>query len=189
MTIQGANLLGVSEVRFDGVAGTSLFVTSGTTLTVRTPARTTAGQVSVSIYGPGGVTVLTNAYKYVTKLCTPTSLGQIRFVKDSTKLTDLAKQRLAQFATDIAGSGCESVNLSHFYVKKPATSVAKAFAELTSKRVTKVKNYLSTQLQSKGAGGVTISTQIKLVNQKTDFTTLDQFKINRVVKISTIAKP
>lgn len=187
ITIQGSNLLGVTEVRFDGVAGTSLVVTSGTSLTVRTPSRLTAGLVNIAIYGPGGVTVLTNAFEYVTQICTPAAIGKVTFEKGSTKLTDFAKSRLQQFATQIAASGCETINLSHYFVKSAKTSLAKTFLELSQKRANKVKNFLARQLLSKGIEDAKISIGIKLVNQRTNFTTLDQFKVNRVVKITTVA--
>lgn len=61
VTLTGSNLAGASAVTFDGVAGTSLTVVSGSEVTVKTPAHA-AGTVDVRITTPGGSVTLTAAY-------------------------------------------------------------------------------------------------------------------------------
>lgn len=63
VTITGTGFTAATAVDFGGNAGTSVTVTSATSLTVITPAHA-AGPVNVSVTGPGGTGSLPNAFTY-----------------------------------------------------------------------------------------------------------------------------
>jgi hypothetical protein len=63
VTVNGANLTGVTSVAFGGVAATTFSVNgAGSAITATTPAG--SGAVSVSVTTPGGTASLSNAYTY-----------------------------------------------------------------------------------------------------------------------------
>lgn len=63
VTITGTNFWNVSSVTFGGTAATSVRVTSTTTLTCVSPAKT-AGAVTVAVVTPGGTGTKTTAFTY-----------------------------------------------------------------------------------------------------------------------------
>jgi hypothetical protein len=177
VTITGSNLKAVSKIEFGVNQGTSIVINqAGTSLTVVTPARVSAGIVDVRLTGPGGVSIVSGGFEYVLKVCKPAELGKIRFTKGSSALTDAAKEKLTNFSSAIIASGCDVVTVKRY--KTTATTVLqKAMADLTAKRVTKALKYLRAQLDTADIE-VTFE-RIALPNQKTSMTTLDQFKVNR----------
>lgn len=177
VTITGTNLKGISKIEFGVNQGTSIVVNSaGTSLTVVTPSRIAVGLVNVTLTGPGGVSIVPNGFEYVLKVCTPAALGTIRFAKGSSTLTDVAKDKLTEFSSAIIASGCDVVTVKR-YKTTATTTLQKAMAELTAKRLTKALKYLRAQLD---AGDVTVTIERSaLANQKVTMTSLDQFKVNR----------
>ncbi|MFZ9309364.1 MAG: IPT/TIG domain-containing protein [Candidatus Nanopelagicales bacterium] len=177
VTITGTNLKAISNIDFGVNPGTSVVINSaGTSLTVVTPARVAVGLVSVTLTGPGGVTIVPNGFEYVLKVCTPSELGKIRFAKGSSTLTDAAKDKLTDFSSAIIASGCDVVTVKR-YKSTATTAVQKAMATLTAKRVKKALKYLKAQLD---AGDVTVTIErLALANQKITMTSVDQFKVNR----------
>ncbi|MCB9899250.1 MAG: IPT/TIG domain-containing protein [Planctomycetes bacterium] len=65
VTISGANVLGVTEVRFGGVPGTNLVIKSATQLKVTTPAGAGMGPVDVLALGNGS-DLLVDGFSYIT---------------------------------------------------------------------------------------------------------------------------
>lgn len=177
VTITGTNLKAITKIEFGVNQGTSVVINSaGTSLTVVTPSRVSVGLVNVTLTGPGGVTIVPNGFEYVQKVCVPAELGKIRFAKGSSVLTEAAKTKLTNFSSAIIASGCDIVTIKR-YKTSATTSLQKAMADLTSKRVKKALKYLQAQLDTADIE-VTIE-RIALSNQKTTMTTLDQFKVNR----------
>lgn len=177
VTITGSNLKGVSKIEFGVNQGTSIVVnTVGTSLTVVTPSRIAVGIVNVTLTGPGGVSIVPNGFEYVLKVCTPANLGTIRFAKGSSTLTNVAKDKLTDFSSAIIASGCDVVTVKR-YKTTATTSLQKAMADLTAKRLQKALKYLKAQLD---AGDVVVTIErLALANQKITLTSLDQFKVNR----------
>jgi hypothetical protein len=64
VTISGTNVLGVTDVQFDGVSGTGLSIDSATSLTVATPPVAIAGPVDIDVFGNGSDT-LVGGFTYV----------------------------------------------------------------------------------------------------------------------------
>lgn len=58
VTVSGVNVLGVTDVQFDGVSGTNLSINSATSLTVDTPANPQSGPVDVLVVGNGSDTLI-----------------------------------------------------------------------------------------------------------------------------------
>ncbi|GJM21853.1 MAG: hypothetical protein DHS20C15_17680 [Planctomycetota bacterium] len=63
VTISGTTVVGVTEVRFDGVAGTGLSINSGTELEVTTPPGAMSGPVDVVVDG-NGIDSLAGGFEY-----------------------------------------------------------------------------------------------------------------------------
>lgn len=63
VTISGSSVIGVDEVRFDGVTGTGLVINSATELQVTTPPGSSAGAVDVQVFG-NGVDTLNDGFEY-----------------------------------------------------------------------------------------------------------------------------
>lgn len=64
VSISGVGLAGVTKVKFGGVLGTGITKTSDTNLTVLTPARSTAGTVSVVVISASGTSAATTGSKF-----------------------------------------------------------------------------------------------------------------------------
>ena len=65
VTITGIGFTDTTSVTFDGIAGTGLVVVDDNTITVTTPAGTSAGAVDVEVIGPGGNDTLVGGFTYI----------------------------------------------------------------------------------------------------------------------------
>jgi hypothetical protein len=65
VTITGIGFTDATSVTFGGIAGTGLVVVDDTTLTVTTPAGTSAGAVDVVVIGPGGDGTEVGGFTYI----------------------------------------------------------------------------------------------------------------------------